>query len=107
MSTNKESGLAAIAQSTRKTPRLNKLGRKPTPGEEKPPLELEGYYQKTSLSLDVGLWTCVFETAHILTKRMRAMGRGRVTLVKVLVTAFRAFHELTLEQQIELVRKHD
>jgi hypothetical protein len=103
MTKPKDTGLAAIARSTRKKPTIISQLR------GKPALDLEGRLQNRGIRLDVGLWTCVLETAHVLTKRMRAMGRGhgRVTLVNVLKTAFIAFHELPLEQQIELVRKHD
>jgi hypothetical protein len=107
MTRTKDTGLAAIARSTRKMLGTKQPGRKPAMAEEKPPLELEGRHQNRGIRLDVGLWTCVLETAYLLTKRMRTMSRGRVTLVNVLKTAFIAFHELPLEQQIELIRKHD
>lgn len=112
MTKSKDTGLAAIAHSTRKRPTIKSQPRGKTalaPAEENPPLELEGRPHRTSLTLDVGLWNCVLDTAHVLTKRMRATGRshGRVTAVKLIETAFIAFHELPLEQQIELVRRHD
>ena len=109
MTIAKDSGLAAIARSSRKAPDRSAPSRgKPVGASPSvtPALELEGRQQKTSLALDVGLWDCVLETAHVLTKRMRSTGRGRVTLVDVLETAFVAFNELPIEQQLERVRKH-
>jgi hypothetical protein len=105
----KDTGLVAIAQSMRKMPGTKQAGPKParTLGKEKPPLELEGRRKSNGVSLDAGLWTCLHKTADILTIRMGVTGHERVTLVKVLKTACIAFHELPLEQQIELVRKHD
>ena len=107
MATKKETGLAAIARSSRKasTP---KAGRPASKGGramagDKPALQFEGRQQKTSLALDAGLWNCVLDTAHDLSKRLRTKGRGRVTLVSVLEAAFVAFHELPIEQQIELI----
>jgi hypothetical protein len=107
MPTKKDSGLAAIARSTRTTA-TKQPGRTPASptAEEKPPLELEGRRHKTSLALDVGLWNCVFDLAHIMTKRIRAMRQGHVNPVHILETAFILFHELSLEEQIELVRRH-
>jgi hypothetical protein len=105
--TKHETGLAAIARSTRRVRREADPSRDPAwVTDAKPPLEFEGRHQKTSLTLDTGMWDCVLETAHALTKRMRATGRGRVTLVDILESAFVAFHELSLEQQLDLVRKH-
>jgi hypothetical protein len=107
MRKRKDTGLAAIARSTRKTPRTKQARRKPATAEEKPSLKLEGHRKSRGLGLDVGLWTCALKTAELLTKRMGAIGRERVTLVQVLKTAFIAFHDLPIEQQIELVRRHD
>jgi len=77
-----------------------------TPVKDKPPLELEGRRKSNGVSLDAGLWTCLHKTADILTIRMGVTGHERVTLIKVLQTACMAFHELSLEQQIELVRRY-
>ncbi len=105
--TKHEAGLAAIARSTRVMRRETALAQhEPVSGSEKPTLEFEGRHQKTSLTLDLGMWDCVLETAHVLTKRTRAAGRGRVTLVDVLESAFVAFHEMSIEQQLDRVRKH-
>lgn len=71
-------------------------------------LELAGRLKRTSIAFDAGLWKCVDDTADVLTKRLRARGNyERVAFVKVLRTAFIAFHELPLEQQLELIRRHD
>src|SRR5262245_17047322 len=108
MTTIKDNGLTRIAQSMRKTPATTPSERKPVwapPADEKPPLELKGRPYKTSIAVDLGLWDCAGDTARVLTKRLRAMGRGSVHVSKVLETAFIAFHELTLDQQIELVRR--
>jgi hypothetical protein len=83
MSQSKDTGLAAIAQSTRKT-----SATRPTPENPleaaKPPLVLDGRSQKTSVS-----------------KR-----QGRVTPVDILEAAFTKFYELPLDAQFELVRRH-
>jgi hypothetical protein len=100
-----EAGLLAIARSTRRARREVEVGAPAWATDGKPPLEFEGRHQKTSLTLDIGMWDCVLETAHVLTKRSRAAGRGRVTLVDVLETAFETFHELSLEDQLERVRE--
>ncbi|MFO0570179.1 MAG: hypothetical protein U0263_31340 [Polyangiaceae bacterium] len=102
-----EVGLAAIARSARRV----KAGAESHPAPAwatggKPPLEPEGRKRKTSVHLDVGIWDCILETAHVLSKRTRAKGRGRVNIVDVLETAFIAFHELPLEQQLERLRNH-
>lgn len=105
----KDAGLAAIARSnrsvrTRKTaPAATKSAQRTA--QEKPGLVFEGQPRKTSLDLDRGLWNCVLDTAHVLTQRARVTGQSRVTLTSVLEAAFVAFHELPIEQQIELVRK--
>lgn len=105
--TKHEAGLAAIARSTRRVRDEASPTREPGSAKDgKPVLAFEGRHQKTSLTLDTGMWGCVLETAHILTKRMRVGGRGRVTLVDILESAFVAFHDLPLEQQLDLVRKH-
>src|ERR1017187_6746158 len=106
--TTHETGLAAIARSTRGSRRKTELaGHGPASAiDGKPPLEFQGRHQKTSLTLDLGMWGCVLETAHVLTKRTRAAGRGRVTLVDVLESAFVAFHEMSIEQQLERICKH-
>ncbi len=105
MSQSKDTGLAAIAQSTRKT-----SATKTTPENfleaAKPPLVLEGRCNKTSVSLDIGLWNCVFELAHAMTMRLRAKRQGRVTPVDILEAAFTKFYELPLDEQFELVRRH-
>ncbi|WP_437625999.1 hypothetical protein [Sorangium sp. So ce1151] len=75
--------------------------------EEKPPLELKGLPKKTSVSIDVGICTCIDDTAYVLTKRMRAKGGGRVNFSRILETAFIMFHELPIEKQVELIRKHE
>ena len=108
MTKPKDTGLAAIARSARETPgtKLPERNPAPTSTEAKPSLDLEGVRRKTSVALDVGLWKCVIDTAHIAKKRTLAMGQGHVSFVHVLEAAFIAFHELPLEKQIELVRKH-
>lgn len=99
MTTTKDTGLAAIAQSTRETPA-------PMPAEEKPPLQLEGRRNNRGIALDAGLWSCAAETADRMTKCMGLAVRERITLRQVLQTAFIKFHDLPFEEQIELVRKH-
>lgn len=105
MSQSKDTGLAAIAQSTRKT-----SATKPTPENSleaaKPPLTLEGRRHSTSIRLDIGLWSCVFELAHAMTKRLRAKRQGRINPVDILEAAFTKFYELPLDEQFELVRRY-
>lgn len=107
MDTNKDTGLAAIVRSTRKTPGTEQPGPKQqaTSSEEKPPLELKGVPKKTSVSIDLGIFACIDDTAFVLTKRMRAKGGGRVYFSQILEAAFIAFRELPMEKQLELIRK--
>lgn len=104
--TDNEAGLLAIARSTRRVRREAETREPAWATDGKPPLEFDGRNHNTSLTLDVGMWDCVLETAYVLTKRSRAAGRRRVNIVDVLETAFATFHELPLEQQIERVWKH-
>ncbi|MCC6898779.1 MAG: hypothetical protein IT377_07375 [Polyangiaceae bacterium] len=102
-----DAGLAAIGRSARRVKPTTEARRAPVwATDAKPPLEFEGRKHKTSVNLDVGMWDCVLETAHVLSKRARAKGRRRVNIVDVLETAFVSFHELSLEQQLERLRNH-
>lgn len=109
MDTPKDSGLAAIARSTRETPGAKQLGSKPqsTSSEEKPQLSLKGVSRKTSVSIDLGIWNCIDDTAYLLTKRMRTKGGERVNNSRIIEAAFILFHDLPIEKQVELARKHD
>lgn len=105
MTTN-EAGLEAIARSTRRVHRKAEDREPAWATNGKPRLEFDGRNHNTSLTLDIGMWDCVLETAYVLTKCSRAAGRRRVNIVDVLETAFATFHELPLEQQLERVWKH-
>jgi hypothetical protein len=67
---------------------------------------LEGLRQHTSISIDTGIFNALTDTVHVIKKRLRGTGRGPVTLGQVIEAAFVAFHELPLDEQVELVRKH-
>jgi hypothetical protein len=101
----KDAGLAAIAQSTRKTSVNRPAPQKPLE-VTKPPLIFEGRRHKTSIAMDGGLWNCLFDLGHAMTKRFRAKGQGRVHPVDILEAAFIKFYELPLEEQLELVRRY-
>jgi hypothetical protein len=107
MITTKDTGLAAIARSTRKVAD-NKSAQTsiPTHADEPLPIKLEGWLQHTSISIDAGIFSALADTVHAIKKQLRGTGRGPVTLGQVLETAFLMFHELPLDQKTNLVRKH-
>jgi hypothetical protein len=100
----KDKGLAAIARSSR-TAAHSKPTLARSTGDAKPPLELEGRNQNTSLTLDVGLANCLADLAHIINKRARRAGRHPVSYGKIMEAAFMLFHDLPLEKQMEMVEQ--
>ena len=72
---NHDIGLAAIAQSAgRARGEARRTTKLAWADNSKPPLDFEGRYQKTSLTLDTGMWDCVLETAHVLTSTLGRLG---------------------------------
>jgi len=103
----KDTGLAAIARSTRKVGDSKPAQRPvPTSVDAISPIELKGWHQHTSINIDAGIFNSLTDTVHTIKKRLRGTGRGPVSLGQVLEAAFIAFHALPLDQQIKLVRKH-
>ena len=96
---SKDTGLAAIARSMRAVANSNRAPNT-SAAEAHPLLVFDGRSRKTSLTFDVGLWDCVLETAHVLSKHTRSTGQGRVTISDVLVASLITFHELPLEQKL-------
>ena len=71
MTHTKDTGLAAIAASTRKPPAQPKAIR--PLAEEKPYFEVQGERVKTSITIDGGILNYLSDMAHIANKRTRGI----------------------------------
>lgn len=107
MATAKDTGLAVIARSKRKAEESKPAqdrGRSTAGAVSQ--IELAGWKHHTSIKMDDGIFDALADTVYAIKKRLRGTSRTPVSVSQVLEVAFIMFHELPLDQQTELVRKH-